>query len=150
PTREGVLRQIVTKALPPVSWRNRSVPRDLEAVVHRASAKDPDDRYQGAADFASDLQAWLDGKPVAALPYRHRIDEREIAAERPGSVVFVSFVFFLGSMVTCMFGFIEMIALLSRIGLPHGPKYAKLIDYDLMVLTANMLGNILAFPIFLA
>ena len=45
PTREGILRQIVTKALPPASRFNPAIPRDLEAVIHKATAKDPDDRY---------------------------------------------------------------------------------------------------------
>ena len=52
PTREGVLRQIVTKALLPVSWLNRAVSRDLEGVVHKATTKDPDERYQRARGFA--------------------------------------------------------------------------------------------------
>ena len=99
PTREGVLRQVVTKALPPVSWLNRSVSRTLQSVVHQATAKDPDDRYQSALALAADLANVLNNKPVAAKPYRYRFDDREIAAERPREVIFLSFAFMLASLV---------------------------------------------------
>jgi serine/threonine protein kinase len=103
PTREGILRQVVTKALPPVSWKNRAVPRDLEGVVHKATAKDPDERYQSVSEFGHDLQLFLDRKPVVATPYRHKFDEREIAAERPNGVLFVAFGFFFLSIVSFLF-----------------------------------------------
>ena len=86
-TREGILRQVVTKPLPPVSWRNRAVPRDLEAVVHKATAKDPDERYQTADDLAVDLGNWLDGRPVTARPYHYKFDVREVVADRPSTVM---------------------------------------------------------------
>jgi serine/threonine protein kinase len=89
-TREGVLRQIVTKPLPPVSWRNRGVPADLEALVHRATAKDLDERYQTAADLATDLRNWLAGRPVSASPYRYRFDVREVVTARPPGVLLAS------------------------------------------------------------
>lgn len=94
PTREGILRQIVNKTMPPVGWRNRGVTRDLEAVVHKAIARDPDERYATAAEFAQELQNVLDGKPVAARPYRYRFDSREIAAERPAGVTITAFTYF--------------------------------------------------------
>jgi serine/threonine protein kinase len=102
PTREGVLRQIVTKALPPASWRNPALPRDLEGVLHKATAKDPDDRYQTAADLAADLRRWLDGQPVAASPYRYRLDPREIKAERPAGIMVLAFAHFLASALSAI------------------------------------------------
>jgi serine/threonine protein kinase len=96
PTREGVLRQIVTKATPPASWRNPALPRDLEGVLHNAMAKDPDERYQTAAELAADLRRWLDGKPVVAPLYRYRLDPREIKAERPAGILVLAFAHFLG------------------------------------------------------
>jgi serine/threonine protein kinase len=95
PTREGVLRQIVTKALPPASRRNPALPRSLEGVLHKATARDPDDRYSTAADLGADLRRWLDGKPVAAPPYRYRLDPREIKAERPAGIMFLAFGHFM-------------------------------------------------------
>jgi serine/threonine protein kinase len=93
--RENLLRTIVTKPLAPVSWRNGSVKSDLERIVHKATQKDPDQRYQSAADLAADLDRFLAGKPVAAPAYHFRLDEREITAARPGRVVLAAVNFFL-------------------------------------------------------
>lgn len=87
-TREGIFRQIVSKAMPPVSAWNRAVARPLEAIVHKAIARDPEERYPTAGAFAQDLQHLIDGKPITARPYRYKFDHREIAAERPMSVSF--------------------------------------------------------------
>ena len=85
PTREGILRQIATKALPPVSWRNRAVPRDLEAVVHKATAKDPDERYQ-TADASP--PTWGTGSRQAGhgQPYRYKFDVRRSSPTVPRRV----------------------------------------------------------------
>jgi serine/threonine protein kinase len=93
--RENLLRTIVTKPLPPVSWRNSAVSPELERIVHRATQKDPDQRYATAAQLADDVDRFLAAKPVEAPPYHFRLDEREITAARPGSVVLAAFIFFL-------------------------------------------------------
>ena len=90
PTREGVLRNIVTKALAPVSSKNPAVSQDLEGVVHKATARDSDERFQTAEEFAGDLQDWLDGKTISAKPYRYQADLTEIEATRPRSVLAMS------------------------------------------------------------
>jgi serine/threonine protein kinase len=95
--RENLLRTIVTKPLPPVSWRNSAVKSDLERIVHKATQKDPDQRYQSAADLAADLDRFLAGQPVKAAHYRFLLDEREITAARPGSVVLAAVDFFVSS-----------------------------------------------------
>jgi serine/threonine protein kinase len=100
PTREGVLRQIVTKAMLPASWHNPSLPRDLEGVLHKAAAKDPDDRYSTSLELAADMRRWLDGKPVAALPYRYRLDPREIKAVRPAGILALTFAYFQASVLS--------------------------------------------------
>jgi serine/threonine protein kinase len=107
--RENVLRTIVTKALPPVSWRNRAVSVDLERVVHKATHKDPDQRYQSAADFAADLDQSLAGKPVTAPLYSYRLDEREITAARPSQAVSAAVVYFM--LAFFLFTAIESLAL---------------------------------------
>jgi serine/threonine protein kinase len=92
-TREGVLKSIVTKAMFPITWRNKAVPRDLENIVHTAIAKDPDERYPTASDFAADLQRFLMSEPVLAPPYHYKFDEREIVAERPWTMTATAFWF---------------------------------------------------------
>ncbi|MBK8097885.1 MAG: serine/threonine protein kinase [Planctomycetes bacterium] len=42
------------------------LPRDLETIVEKAIAHDPRDRFADAAALEADLQAFLDGRPIAA------------------------------------------------------------------------------------
>ncbi|MCB9665335.1 MAG: protein kinase [Alphaproteobacteria bacterium] len=42
---------------------------ELLAIVHRATAPSPRDRYASAGDLAEDLEAWLDGRRVSAHVY---------------------------------------------------------------------------------
>jgi serine/threonine-protein kinase len=58
----------------PPEWRAaraRIVHGDLDAIVGRACAPAPEDRYQAAIALAADLRAWLDIRPLAA-----RADDR--------------------------------------------------------------------------
>jgi serine/threonine protein kinase len=93
--RENLLRTIVTKPLAPISWRNSSIKTDLERIVHKATQKDPDQRYATATQLGADLDRYLAAKPVDAPAYHFRLDEREITAARPGRVVLAAINFFL-------------------------------------------------------
>jgi serine/threonine protein kinase len=42
----------------------RKFDSDLEAILLTALAKDPDRRYHSAADLKSDIENWLDGRPI--------------------------------------------------------------------------------------
>ncbi len=46
----------------------REVPRDLETICLKAIDKDSRRRYPTAGALATDLQSWLDGRPIAARP----------------------------------------------------------------------------------
>ncbi|MDX6329026.1 MAG: eukaryotic-like serine/threonine-protein kinase [Streptomycetaceae bacterium] len=50
---------------PPSVWDPEITP-ELDAIVLRALAKDPDYRYQSADEMRADIEAYLDGQPVAA------------------------------------------------------------------------------------
>ena len=45
-----------------------NAPRELEAIIAKASAPEPDDRYATARDLAADLGRFLDGQSIVARP----------------------------------------------------------------------------------
>lgn len=46
----------------------RSVPRDLAAIVHKATSARPEARYASAGDFAADIERFLSHRAVVARP----------------------------------------------------------------------------------
>jgi len=85
--REQIFRAIITKEVRPLTWKNNAVSSDLEAVVHTAIAKDPDQRYQSATEFAEDLDRVLNRERVKADTYQYGFDENEISAACPKNVL---------------------------------------------------------------
>lgn len=67
-TRTETWRQVLQDDPKPISLYRADVPRDLQAIVRRATEKKPADRYQSAADLAADLQRFLVGEPTLARP----------------------------------------------------------------------------------
>jgi tetratricopeptide (TPR) repeat protein len=55
--------------------------RDLELIVHRAFARDPDQRYASAADLGDDLRTFLAGGAVTARPPSFRYKLRVFARQ---------------------------------------------------------------------
>ena len=68
PTREGLYREILTRAPLDPRRLNPALPRDLKVVLETALEKEPDRRYATALALADDLKAVREGKPVAAKP----------------------------------------------------------------------------------
>ena len=54
--------------LPPLHQQNRAVPRELDLVLRTAMDPERDRRYGDMTQFAADLQAVLDRRPIAARP----------------------------------------------------------------------------------
>ncbi|HEY9390976.1 MAG TPA: Stk1 family PASTA domain-containing Ser/Thr kinase [Mycobacteriales bacterium] len=52
----------------PPSQVNRDVPRTLDAIVLKAMAKNPVNRYQSGAEMRADLVRAISGRPVTATP----------------------------------------------------------------------------------
>ena len=63
-----VLNQVQHEEPVPPRRLNDRIPRDLETICLKAMSKEQRLRYKSAADFADDLQRWLDGRPVLARP----------------------------------------------------------------------------------
>jgi tetratricopeptide (TPR) repeat protein len=64
------LRRALDDELPPPSHIVSSLPRDLDAVVLKALARRPEDRYASVAALQADLQSLLEGRPVQAIAPR--------------------------------------------------------------------------------
>ena len=57
---------ITDDPLPRIDSLRKNVPRDLKAICEKAMKKEPAERYASAFALASDLNAWLDGRPIEA------------------------------------------------------------------------------------
>lgn len=71
PVHEGSCRQellVSISSRDPIAPRrvNRSIPTDLETIVLKAMAKEPDGRYATAHEMAEDLRCFLDNRPISA------------------------------------------------------------------------------------
>ena len=64
--RENLLRQIAEVDPRAPRKINKAIPKDLETIVLKAIAKEPEKRYTQAADLATDLQNFLEHKPIQA------------------------------------------------------------------------------------
>ncbi|MBI4614746.1 MAG: serine/threonine protein kinase, partial [Planctomycetes bacterium] len=67
----AVLEKVKEGKLVPPSRRapGRTIPRELEAAVLRAMAKDPDKRYSSVAELKKDIEAYQTGGTLAAARY---------------------------------------------------------------------------------
>src|SRR5262249_5988298 len=74
-TREEILRQIVFGEPKPLRQWDRAIPRDLETIILKAMAQEPERRYATAQELADDLRHWLEDRPIRARrpPLRARL-----------------------------------------------------------------------------
>src|SRR5262245_60162132 len=64
----AVIRQASEMPAPKLRSLSHSHDRDLETVCARCLERDPKARYQTAGDLATDLERWLEGRPIVARP----------------------------------------------------------------------------------
>ncbi len=64
--REQLVKQVTTTDAPRLASLNKSIPRDLQTIVHKAIEKDPTHRYKSAGDLAADLRRYLSDQPILA------------------------------------------------------------------------------------
>lgn len=69
----SLLEMVRNVEIKPPSLTNQNLPPEVERIIYKALAKDPDDRYEFGSDMAEDLQRFLlmQGKP----PGRHDVAE---------------------------------------------------------------------------
>jgi serine/threonine protein kinase/WD40 repeat protein/tetratricopeptide (TPR) repeat protein len=85
---------------------NARVPRDLETVVLKAIARDPAHRYATAADFATDLQRFMDDEPILARRQTQLERYWRWARHNPGIAV-------LGGVLTLVLVLVTVASLLT-------------------------------------
>jgi WD40 repeat protein len=67
-----VLEQVVSGSAPPADLRGLGCPDDLWAIIAKAMAREPGERYPSAARLAEDLRRFLDGRLIGARRYTRR------------------------------------------------------------------------------
>jgi serine/threonine protein kinase len=74
--REELLRQIAAGEPRPPRRLEPSIPVELETIVLKAMAREPEGRYQTAQEMADDLRRFLEGQPILAR--RPSLSERAV------------------------------------------------------------------------
>lgn len=64
--RRTTVQKILLGEVTPPGQVCRDLPADLEAIILKAIAVDPERRYETAADLSTDLERFLDNRPVMA------------------------------------------------------------------------------------
>jgi len=98
-TTPMVVAETVTKHdAPRLSTVARGVEKDLEVVVQKALRREVDERYASVREFAEDLRAYLDERPVRARAPSTFYQVRMFARRRRGLVASLGVIF--GMLVT--------------------------------------------------
>ncbi|MCA9019483.1 MAG: protein kinase, partial [Planctomycetaceae bacterium] len=63
-----LLHQVIHDEAPSPRKLNVNVPRDLETICLRCLEKDPEKRFQSAAELAAELRRFLNGEPIHSRP----------------------------------------------------------------------------------
>jgi len=66
--RQELLRQIALEEARPLRRVRRNIPQELETIVGKAMAKNPEDRYASAQELSDDLRRYLEDRPILARP----------------------------------------------------------------------------------
>jgi len=80
-TPMAMLLKHITEPMPAVRLFNPEIPAEVEAVISRATAKDPDERYVSATQMMDALEAAVQGQAVDSAPVTAQ------SAPRPATAV---------------------------------------------------------------
>ena len=121
--RERLIAQILNVDPPPPRWLEGAIPRDLETIVLKAIAREPQGRYATAGELASDLSRFLAGRPIQAR--RISVAERlwRWCRRNPGWAALTALVVVLGLATSCYFFLVGDLA--GRAGYPGRGRRAE-------------------------
>lgn len=93
-TDYATVKQVQQAVVPPITQLNHRVPPDLETILARALARDPEQRYQSARELGLSLNEFLfrHGKPVGSFAIASLIasavhDKRTTKVQGAGSII---------------------------------------------------------------
>jgi len=92
---------------------------DVEAILFKALAKNPDDRYQSTIEFQNDIQRWLQGRPVTARQVNTLYIVRKFILRHRTSSMIVGLVSVI--LVSNLFISLWLLAQLIECRKPEGP-----------------------------
>jgi len=103
--RHTLIRQVMHESPARLRTLDRTVPRDLEIVVHKAIDRDPSSRYQTAEELADDLQRFLGDEPIRArrISYAARFRRWCKRNKAVASLTLTIAVFLVATMVSLSF-----------------------------------------------
>ena len=102
-TRAELLYQILHEEPRPLRIWNKAIPIELEIILLKALAKNPEERYATAGDLAADVRRFLDHEPILARPPSVWERLKKWSRRHPGAVstgAVLLGVIFLGSLVS--------------------------------------------------
>lgn len=103
--RHSLLRRIIEEEPRPLRRVDPEIPVELEIVVGKAIAKDPNHRYATAKQLADDLQRWINDEPILARPptrgerMRKWSRRHRSLVRTAGGFLFLSFLGLLGATI---------------------------------------------------
>jgi serine/threonine-protein kinase len=136
-SQASLIAKIVGSDPPPMSELQPMTPKALERVVKRCLAKDPDERWQSAADLASELKWIAEGGGVATEVSRKRSPQRGLLYPVLTAALSGAVVWFLKPAPV-----IPLPVTRTVITLPEGERLANL-DQPVLALSSD--GSLLAY-----
>lgn len=101
--RSGEVQDHVKNAdVPPASVLNPQISTDLDAILTKALAKEPSERYSSVEGLASDFRRYLDGMPVSVKSPSNWYRARKFVARHRVGAAFAGFVAVALSVITLL------------------------------------------------
>jgi serine/threonine protein kinase/tetratricopeptide (TPR) repeat protein len=113
----SVIRQATESPAPKLRSLEPSLDRDLETICARCLERDPKARYRSAEDLATDLERWLDNRPILARPVSVPARMWRWSRRNPKLVVTAATCLFLGA--AAIWFFRDKFPVASAVGPPE-------------------------------